>query len=135
VADFRDPIYGNPSRCRSWGWIWDSPMDRLIAYEAAALIANTDVAAEMLARRYPTLSHKIHLIWNGYDPENTLSAAPIPQRPYRLLMHAGSLYGQRHPSALLGSIHRLMQAGRLGPAEIKLRLVGDYNADHERLQT
>ena len=125
VADFRDPIYGNPSRRRSWGWIWDAPLDRLIVSQAAALITNTDAAAEMLARRYPELSHKIHLIWNGYDPEQRLTAQPLPQREYKTIVHAGSLYGQRHPTRILASLHRLVSRGAVDPRQVRLRLVGD----------
>jgi glycosyltransferase involved in cell wall biosynthesis len=126
IADFRDPLYGNPSRNRSWGWIWDAPVDRLINSKAAAVIANTDAAADMLRIRYPQMSHKIHLIWNGYDPEQTIGPLPLPERSYKLLVHAGSLYGQRHPTILFESLHRLMSSGKLNPTQVKVRLVGEF---------
>lgn len=129
VADFRDPLYGNPSRNRSWGWIWDAPLDRLIFSQADAIIVNTDQAKDMLARRYPAWVSKIHLIWNGYDPDNTLSPQPAPPRDYQLMVHAGSLYGQRHPTLLLNSLARLIDAGKLDPRKIRLRLVGDFHRE------
>lgn len=125
IADFRDPLYGNPSRNRSWGWIWDAPVDRLIISKAAAVIANTDAAADMLRTRYPRMAHKIHLVWNGYDPEQIIGPLPLPKRSYRLLVHAGSLYGQRHPTALLASLHRLISSGKLNSTQLKIRLVGE----------
>ena len=129
VADFRDPLYGNPSRNRWWGGIWDAPVDRLIAREADAIIANTDAAADMLRARYPRLAGKIHLIWNGYDPEAAIEPRPLPQRNFKLMVHAGSLYGQRHPTALLASLHRLIAAGLLKAETLRLRLVGHFYPD------
>jgi len=126
IADFRDPLYGNPSRNRSWGWIWDAPIDRLVISKAAAVIANTDAAADMLRTRYPRMSHKIHLVWNGYDPEQIIEPLPLPERSYRLLVHAGSLYGQRHPTALFASLHRLITSGKVDPAQVRVKLVGEF---------
>ncbi len=124
VADFRDPLYGNPFRARTWGWMWDKPVEKLIAAQADALIANTDAVRDMLVARYPRHAHKIHLIWNGYDPENTVRALPIPPRSVRVLVHAGSVYGRRHPSAIVSSLERLIASGRLDPAGVRLKLVG-----------
>jgi glycosyltransferase involved in cell wall biosynthesis len=126
IADFRDPLYGNPSRNRSWGWIWDAPIDRLIMSQASAVIANTDAAAQMLIARYPQYSKKIHLIWNGYDPEQLIGPRPIPQRTYKLLVHTGSLYGQRHPTLLLASLHRLISKGLIDSSRVRVRLVGEF---------
>jgi glycosyltransferase involved in cell wall biosynthesis len=126
IADFRDPLYGNPSRSRKWGWIWDMPLERLLISDAAAVIANTDTAAEMLKQRYPVHRDKIHIIWNGYDPEEALSARPIPTRRYRLMVHAGSLYDQRHPSLLLATLDRLIARRALDSEKIRLRLIGEF---------
>jgi glycosyltransferase involved in cell wall biosynthesis len=93
---------------------------------ATAIIANTDSARDRLARNYPAHRDKIHLIWNGYDPEEALSAMPIPARGYRVIVHAGSLYGHRHPSLLLASLDRLITRGALDPAGIRLRLIGEF---------
>jgi glycosyltransferase involved in cell wall biosynthesis len=125
IADYRDPLLGNPSRKRKWGWIWDAPMDCVVANQADAIIANTDAAAEMFRKRYPQREHKIHLIWNGYDPEHVFEAKPIPVRDYRIMLHAGSLYGQRHPSALLGCLRRLFRSGALRADRLRLRFVGE----------
>ncbi len=129
IADYRDPLRGNPSRTRNWGWMWDVPLDRLVISHADAVIANTDAAQTMLVKRYPKWQDKIHLIWNGYDPELSLAPLPLPKRNYRLMVHAGSLYGQRHPSAILTSLSRLLSAGAIQSEQFRLRLVGDFNSD------
>jgi glycosyltransferase involved in cell wall biosynthesis len=129
VADFRDSVYGNPSRTRKWGWLWDKPVDYLIAAEADAIIANTDTAGEMLRRRYPQFASKVFVIWNGFDPDSALTARPIPSRKHRVIVHAGSIYGQRHPSALLASLDRLFTKGEMSPEQIRLRLIGHFYPD------
>jgi len=126
VADFRDPLYGNPARVGRLGCLYDSAMERLIISEADAVIANTDSAFDVLTRRYPAWTRKIHLIWNGYDPERPFGPRPLPKRDYRVLLHAGSIYGSRNPSILLSSLERLFSQGRVDPAKLQLRLVGDF---------
>jgi glycosyltransferase involved in cell wall biosynthesis len=134
VADFRDPMCDNPFRTRSWGWLWDKPVERLIASEAAAIIANTDVSRDMFLARYPQFASKFHLIWNGYDPERALQPRPIPARRQRVLVHAGSLYGQRHPSVLLTSLEQLIEIGLLDPASIQVKLIGHLGLEDEWIQ-
>ncbi len=134
VADFRDPLFGNPARTRRIGWLYDAAMERHILGQADAVIANTDAVAELLRKRYPRWAHKISVIWNGYDPEENFGPAPIPPRSYRVLAHVGTLFGRRQPGALLGSLDRLMTRGLLDPAELKVDLLGpmDSNAPWTR---
>jgi len=129
IADFRDPLSDNPFRNRRWA----RPYDRAVEYSlfrfADVIIANTDSVAELWRRRYPQWTHKIQLIWNGYDPEDHLEAAPIPPRPFRVLTHVGSLYGGRRPTLLLDSLWRLVRSGRLDPSGFRLRLIGPREAN------
>jgi hypothetical protein len=124
IADLRDPIYGNPHRARALSKPYDSLLERLVVRHADALIANTDAAADALRRRHPGAAHKIHLLWNGYDPAEPLEALPKPPRSYRVLLHPGSIYAGRHPGALLASLERLIGSGRLNPSAVRLRLIG-----------
>jgi hypothetical protein len=127
IADFRDPLYGNPFRQRKMAWIYDSAMERHICGTADWIIANTDSAAEMLRRRYPAWAHKISVIWNGYDPDESVSALPLGKRSHKLLIHTGGVYGPRHPGMLLDSISRLTARGFINAHELKVRLVGALN--------
>jgi glycosyltransferase involved in cell wall biosynthesis len=129
IADFRDPLLGNPFRTRSWAKPYDLCIERTIVAQADAVIANTDAAAAMMKRRYPRWSRKIHLIWNGYDPEATVAPAPIPPRSHKVLVHAGSIYGARHPSLLVAAIERLVAQRQLDPALVRVRLIGDIDPD------
>lgn len=124
VADFRDPICGNPHRTRKLSRPYDAFVERLIVNNADAIIANTDAAGETLGRRYPQWAHKIHVIWNGYDPEERLEPLPIPRRERKVLLHCGSLYAGRNPGAVVAAMDRLIARGQLDPAKVRLRLIG-----------
>ena len=124
IADFRDPLLGNPGRPRRWARPYDAFLQRLIFHCADGIIAVTDTVAAEWRRQYPACAHKIHVIWNGFDPEDSFGPAQLPERPYRLLSHVGLLYSQRHPLSLLASLDRLVRNGQLGPGAVRLRFTG-----------
>jgi hypothetical protein len=132
VADFRDPIgdsqgewQGMPRR----SMIVADYLERKSMRDARAVVANTDGAAERLTRMYPAWSDKIHLIWNGFDPEARVRPAPLSTSSRKLISYVGSLYGGRTAKPLIESIARLIDCGRLRPEAILLRLVGSINPD------
>jgi hypothetical protein len=124
VADFRDPLSGNPARSRAWARPYDAVLQRWIFRHADALIAVTDAVANEWRERYPVWAHKIHLIWNGFDPEDAFGPAPIPPRPYKVLGHIGVLYLQRYPIAMVASLERLFRHGLLHAGSIRIRFTG-----------
>jgi glycosyltransferase involved in cell wall biosynthesis len=124
IADFRDPLVGNPFRKKGFSSHVDEVMEKWIFRYADALIATTDATVELWQREHPEYASKMHLIWNGFDPEDNLRAAAIPQREHKLIVHAGVLYGPRHPGALFSSLHRLIQRGLLSPQKLRVLFVG-----------
>jgi len=132
IADFRDPLAGSPSReltnaRLSYGAIpaaVDRLMQRGIFRDADALIANTDAVRDRWRLQYPWAAPKAINIWNGFDPEEILTAAPAPPRPHRVMAHTGSIYSGRHPGPLLECMERLIRNGRLDPKRFLLHLVG-----------
>ena len=124
VADFRDPMLDNPFRLRAWGKPYDRALEALIFGNADAILANTDRAADAMRRRHPDAARRIHVLWNGYDPDEPLAAAPLPPRAFRSLVHLGSLYGGRHPGLLLAAMRRLVGRGEVDPAGIRVSLTG-----------
>lgn len=74
IADFRDPLWGNPVRTSYRAGLIDLIIECLVVRHADAAIANTDASAAMLVSRYPELSDKISTIWNGLDPEDRILA-------------------------------------------------------------
>lgn len=123
IADFRDPLVGNPYRLPRL-LKYDRFFEKLFFRNADALIANTDSVAERWRNTYPAMAAKIHCIWNGFDPEVPLAAAPIPASGRKFLRHVGVIYGDRFPTMLLESMERLVAAGQVDPASLCVDLVG-----------
>lgn len=138
VADYRDPIVGNPFR-RATGI--PGMADRLLNSQffatADLLVAVTDYGRQAWIGRFPEVESKSAVIWNGFDPEETILPMPIPTRPYRLISHFGSFYGGRNPVIPLESALRLVRRGSLNPARFRFRLVGalepEIRARHNEL--
>lgn len=131
VADFRDPLTGNPGRMHRGFPCLDRVLETLIFRHADAVIANTDAVAELWRSRHPKWDRKISVIWNGFDPEEDIHPAPIPARSYRVLTHVGNLYSERDPGIVLSAMDRLAARGLIDAAKLRIRLVG-YLADSAR---
>jgi glycosyltransferase involved in cell wall biosynthesis len=129
IADFRDPYWGSPLRNRRRAVLFDRRMQRAIFRNADVAVATTDVMLDLWRPEYPQWCEKMHLIWNGYDPEEALGPAPLPPRPHRVIAHVGAIYSKRHPNQLLASLARLTGRGLLDPASVKVRLVGSISED------
>src|ERR1035438_2376003 len=134
VADFRDPLYGNPGRARRWARPYDKAIERQIFRNADAIISVTDTVAAGWRKKYPQWAHKIHVIWNGFDPEYPFGPAILPIREYKVISHVGVLYGLRHPTSLLASLDRLLRRGALNKGMLRIRFVGPVQQETEFLQ-
>jgi hypothetical protein len=136
IADFRDPLSDNPFRAHP---SLDRHIETTIFSHADAILANTDVVADLWRSRRSDVAGKIDVLWNGFDPESVPCALPIPPRPYRVLCHIGSIYGNRNPGLVLDSVLRLIESGRLGLRDLRVQLIGTMDPAHqpllERLQT
>lgn len=124
IADFRDPLMGNPCRTRKFGKVYDGALERCIFGHADFLIANTESTAEIWRERYPQWAGKIRTIWNCFDPEEVLRPLVIPRRPQALLAHVGSIYGLRDPRPVLSAVERSIAQGWLNPAALQVLFAG-----------
>lgn len=129
IADFRDPLVGNPFRSGFRGRILDGIVERLIVTNASAVIVNTEPVLRSFQARYPQLADKFHVIWNGYDPEEELAAEALPARSFRLISHVGTLYGGRHPGMLVESLARLVKSSQIQASAVRLKLIGEIAHD------
>jgi glycosyltransferase involved in cell wall biosynthesis len=126
IADFRDPMADNPGhpflkRHQHHVYRW---MEQRILKTATIVIANTDAVAEKWRRASPDRHDRIHLIWNGFDPEDRVQSLPLPERDYQVITHVGALYQGRNITTLLESIARLIAVRRLAANRVRIRLVG-----------
>jgi glycosyltransferase involved in cell wall biosynthesis len=134
IADYRDPIVGNPFRTTAGiPGLVDRFLDSSFFARADLLVAVTDYVQHDWVQRCPEVAAKSAVVWNGYDPEEHIAPRPIRARPYRSIAHFGNLYGGRSPDAPLASARRLIRRGVLDPASLRFQLVGNVDpAIHER---
>ncbi len=126
IADFRDPLKFSPwlkglrrSHTLASGWT-----ENTILNSASLVVANTDAMVREWADASPSLASRIHLIWNGFDPERRIGPLPLPARSHRVYSHVGELYAGRNITPLLESIARLIDAGRLSASQLRIQLAG-----------
>jgi glycosyltransferase involved in cell wall biosynthesis len=124
VADFRDPLCGDTGRRLRPTRFIDPYLERFFFRHADALIANTDTALEFWSERYPHWRDKMHVIWNGFDPQEETGPAEIPLRRDKVMVHAGALYPNRHPGPLAEAIERLLRRDPGSADRIRIRLIG-----------
>jgi glycosyltransferase involved in cell wall biosynthesis len=123
IADFRDPMHPSADVVPRKKSI-HTFLEAFFFKHADAILANTDVVARLWSLRYPEHREKIHVIWNGFDPDEVISAAPSPERRFKHIVHVGELYAGRHPGPILASIQRLIARGALLPDSLRLSLIG-----------
>ena len=128
IADYRDPIVGNPFRVPHGlsGGV-DRFLDARFFHNADLLVAVTDRVRQEWIERAPEVESKSEVIWNGYDPEEAIAPKPLPARSFRLIAHYGNFYGSRTPAPLLASALRLVERGALDPKSFVIRLVGSID--------
>jgi len=133
IADFRDPMLGNPFRGSGhMTGMTARFLEPQIFRRADAILSVTDVIADNWRRQYPLHADKIHTIWNGFDPGERIGPLPIPVRAERVMAHVGNLYGLRHPAVVLASLQRLLDRNLLAPRQVRVHLVGELDADIRR---
>lgn len=126
IADFRDPIsFGSEftrwPRVTEWILIL---LESMVHRHAAAVIANTERAAEVWRARFPWARGRIHVVWNGFDPEDRLQALPLIASQVRTIIHAGELYEGRNPNLVLEALARLRARGEPAASAVRIMLVG-----------
>jgi hypothetical protein len=123
VADFRDPMGGNDARTTAAIHALDSHFEPRFFRDAAAIVANTAAAADLLQSRWPAHREKVHTIYNGFDREDeSLRALPIRNRTERVLTHAGSLYRVSMHRALLEAMSQAVRNRRV--SDVRLKFIG-----------
>jgi glycosyltransferase involved in cell wall biosynthesis len=111
IADFRDPILTGPGIPPLRMRLGNGALEALTFRLASSVIANTEAMANAWRKRYPSMQRKLHVIFNGFDPEDAPRPREIPPRPNRLIVHAGALYIGRNPQVIIESLSRLQTRG------------------------
>lgn len=129
VLDFRDewtlnPYYraGHPLRL-----LIERRLEAWCVRNASALVFVSEVSARRYEERYPGLTHRIHVIPNGYDPADLVD---LPVRRRRgeedpiVICHAGSLHARRDPAAFFESLGRVLARRPTSASIVELLLLG-----------
>jgi len=125
IADFRDPLVGNPFRIQSgFPALVDRYLQARFLSYADALISVTDVFGRDWYRADPSYSGKVHTIWNGFDPDEVFPSPKISPQSRQILSHVGGLYGGRDGVQILQSLERLIGRGKVDPNHLLVRLIG-----------
>jgi glycosyltransferase involved in cell wall biosynthesis len=125
IADYRDPLVGNPFRTtHGLPGMVDRLFDARFFSTADLLVAVTDRIQTEWNERCPEVASKTAVIWNGYDPEEPIGPKAIPAQSYRLISHFGSFYQGRTPVPLLLAMLRLIRQGVPEAKRFKIRFVG-----------
>jgi hypothetical protein len=103
-------------------------IERLVFHRADLILANTEQVAERWRTLYPAAAGKIRVLWNGFDPQEDLSARPLSDPGRKLLVHAGWLYSGRNPNAILESLCRLRRSAPDRAEKARILLVGPIGA-------
>jgi hypothetical protein len=103
-------------------------LESAISKWADACICNTEQVFEKWRNRYPNRTNKIHLIWNGFDPDQIPTAEP-GKHLIRKIVHVGTLYGGRDPRPVLKSIARLVRSQRILAEDVELTLAGPVESE------
>ena len=133
VADFRDPLYGNPSRIEKRTRFWDKYIEALIFRHADCVIATTDALADVWRERYPQWRSKVTHIWNGFDPADDIKALPPRRSDRKIIAHVGDIYGGRHPEQLIDAVQHLLEAGAISPSSLEFLFAGYVDTQYMQL--
>lgn len=132
IADFRDPIDGlGAGVLPRYARFWNHRLEAFAFRRASAVVANAEGAAMVWRDRYPDAQGKLHVICNGFDPEDAPTARELPPRNQKIILHAGALYHGRNPNRVIESLSRLRKRGMSEASSVSILLLGMVDAKSE----
>ena len=128
VADFRDPMAqeGYPTDPKTWKKF--RHIEERALQRASFSVFAAPGAGRLYRKRYPDIpDDRLAVIENGYDEDNfapldTSDRSPLLPGMFTLV-HSGIVYpSERDPTELFRALRQLLDAGRLSPRELRIRL-------------
>jgi glycosyltransferase involved in cell wall biosynthesis len=126
IADFRDPWTLSPWREALPGWIhrFEQHLERSVIEQADRIVCVASEIAEDFRKTYQAVpGDKFVTITNGIEGDPVFSEARH-HGPKRLLLHLGSLYGDRRIRPLLQAVVELARSGAISPESLRFLFVG-----------
>lgn len=145
VADFRDAWTYDPLdpalEEMPYRLALEKRLEEAVVEAADAAIAATDISAEYLRRTYPSAADKIHVITNGFEPDDfndvDTSVHPPSEKPLTLV-HTGSFsasHPQRTPLPLFAALSELLGMDPAWAERLRLVLVGHLSPEERKAAT
>jgi glycosyltransferase involved in cell wall biosynthesis len=88
---------------------------------ASRIIVVDDNIKESLCRKYPTLASRIHVIPNGYDPDDFV---PAYKPTSFTVSYLGTVREERDPRTVLEAMDLFIKKYRPGAGEVTLKFIG-----------
>ena len=131
IAGFRDPWTGflsTPDR-----WFLPAAIDRHLERAVFAECDRMDVAWEGILKdfhsKYPDIpTGKVHHLPNGYDSAD-FPTVQVMAKEHFTVTYTGSMYGKRNPETFFAAVSRLVEAGKVDAARIRLQFIGRFGAE------
>jgi glycosyltransferase involved in cell wall biosynthesis len=101
----------------------DEALERTVFRQARAITVVTRTIADRYGRRYPQWKSKIHVLPNGYDPEDLPRASEPREGPFTIA-YTGSFYPHSPPTTLLAALQRLVSSGAVPRDGLRVEFVG-----------
>jgi glycosyltransferase involved in cell wall biosynthesis len=99
--------------------------ERAIVKRADAVVFTTRTNMEEYSRHYgAAIARKFHLVRNGCDRDEFEGLAPLAGDGRFTMLHAGSLYGGRKPTALFAALAALRGRGVIDARSFCFRQIG-----------
>jgi glycosyltransferase involved in cell wall biosynthesis len=137
VAEFRDPwMTRNKRYFISSGlsnWL-EKRCEAMVMKRSTKIVVVNEAIERDMIDRYPLVSGKIRVFYNGYDETEF---ADMPQERARkdsdttTIVHAGSFYHGRDPGLLLRPLAELVNEGTLSRGRIAVTFLGDGEYEGE----
>ncbi len=131
IADFRDPWTFEPWRPQvpAWRDRLDNALEAAIVRDADRVVAVVDGVRDEFRHKYADEPpEKFLTISNGYEGEEDGSHAATPHHP-RVLLHLGSLYGDRRIDGFCVALSNLIERGKVNAGDVHVLCVGPVSAD------
>jgi len=134
LADFRDPwaklSHGNVARPAWWNSLSEK-MEENCVRDSDIVVCNTQRLRNGMRQAYAGVKpDKFRFLSNGYDDSVSLQASSKQLGTQKLLLHLGSLYGERRIDTFLSAFAKLLRSGRISPHSAKILFQGDTDAKY-----
>lgn len=127
LADFRDAWTSDPWRFSvpQWRQRIDRRLEASCLRWADLVLCTTDAIRDSFLHEYPSLPpSRFTTLTNGFDGSFASTLARADNSP-RLLVHAGTLYGNRRIDGFCKALQDLVNAGKLAANDFKVLFLGD----------